>query len=225
MWNRRITYEDKEGEDKTAGTPDDDIFPAEQKQKQNAGELAVPNFISPEAKPIGTPNPLAVPIALPPVVKSNITDPGMLAVEQISWAPPLHSFRSALIDRWFGSLQRIQEEKRAMSAHVLHAAKNLRGDPEVVWKGVFYYEEAKGGADEDVNMPWASWGMRSVKEAKWEDLMKDEGLTKRNKVNDPTKPAGIARERSTPWSIIQRISKQKLFAIDMNAFEGEYAKS
>jgi hypothetical protein len=196
-----------------------------------------------------------------------------------------------------------------MGGDVLHPAKNLRGRPEVVWKDVFDDEDVEGD-DEDIgSVPWASWGMRSVKATKWEDLMKEEAAPKAKKPSkrkggtsnataisekpqpvpaladkSPTKspakappvtpgpvrrslessieeilsegaarelmaqngvvippeweielspekadrqpkPAGIVWERPTPWSMVQRISKQKLFAIDMDAFDGEGAKS
>jgi len=200
-----------------------------------------------------------------------------------------------------------------MGGDVLHPAKNLRGRPEVVWKDVFDDGDVEGD-DEDIgSVPWASWGMRSVKATKWEDLMKEEAAPKAKKpskwkggakpgangettiaekpppappvVNKsppkspakaPTltpgpvrrslessieeilsdgaardlmtqngvvippewdielspektdrqpKPAGIVWEQPTPWSMVQRISKQKLFAIDMDAFDGEGAKS
>jgi hypothetical protein len=212
-----------------------------------------------------------------------------------------------------------------MGGDVLHPAKNLRGRPEVVWKDVFEDGDVEGEDDDIGSVPWASWGMRSVKATKWEDLVKEEGASKGKKPSkgksgvkqvagsvaiatekpqpfpaaagtqtSPTKspskaptltpgsvrrslessieeilsegsardlitqnggiipaewdngvipaelgdmelspgkadrqpkPAGIVWERPTPWSMVQRISKQKLFAIDMDAFDGEGAKS
>ncbi|KIM20285.1 hypothetical protein M408DRAFT_334047 [Serendipita vermifera MAFF 305830] len=194
-----------------------------------------------------------------------------------------------------------------MAGDVLHPAKNLRGRPEVVWKDVFDDEEIGGDDDGAGGVPWASWGMRSVKATKWEDLIKEESSSKTSKKSSkqskaspskpeppPTKsepivaqlpkspakaltmtpgplrrsiertsleqavaellstpsrtygggayitaegekepspnadrqakPAGIAWEQPSPWSMVQRISKQKLFAIDMDAFDGEGAK-
>lgn len=220
-----MAYKDKEGASETAGIPDDEMFIAKNKRKQDHGDIAIPNTILPEEKPIAAPKSLAVSISLPQTVQSDILNPAAPTVWQSPWRPPLQSLSMSLIDQWFVSLRRFQEKQGTEGSDILSSVKDLRDSPASFWRGSTYHERAKGGVDEGVNVPWANWGMRSVKETKWEDLMKDEDLNKRDKVNVQAEPAGIAWGRPTPWSIVQRISKRKIFAIDLSAFDGEHARS
>jgi len=341
LWNRMAPDDEEDGEEPTTGLFDDDITAAakkkkkKKKKKKDAGDGVATSAeqqhaVSSESKTSpATPATLSAPLPPAMTLMAPMSTPGPVGGktrtgEQRPWTSPLHSFRTALIDSWMGALRRSQEEKRIMGGDVLHPAKNLRGRPEVVWKD-FADDGDVGEEEDDVgNVPWASWGMRSVKATKWEDLIKEESTSKEKKppkgkgstkqatnvvtsttattkpksilavekppvttaeenkspiilptltpgpvrrslesaieqiwsegaardliaqsqlhtgmvvcpegdgepspgkVDRQPKPAGIVWERPTPWSVVQRISKQKLFAIDMDAFDGEGAKS
>ncbi|PVF96155.1 hypothetical protein CPB86DRAFT_523831 [Serendipita vermifera] len=301
VWNH-LADEEEDGEEVVPGLFDDDATVAakkkkkkKKKKKEDATETAV---AAPPGPPIQVENPvtntdLTTPKAPSPI---NLTSPPPTQTPKISFFTPGHGtvqipasgkfkisslspsevpsrlIRAAILQSWFKALQRSQEEKRIMHGDVLHPAPSLIYKPEVVWKDVFDDGDELEDEDPAGGIPWASWGMRSVKATKWEDLTRESakgaraskdplgngpdgpsqaassnqdkdsiGITteEANKViastdtekstsrkASPTKdkvvakPAGRLWERPTPWSVINRIAKQKLFTIDLDAFNG-----
>jgi hypothetical protein len=128
----------------------------------------------------------------PPAVV--LPTPSPLPNEKSQPSSPAAHLRS-----WFTALERNLEQKRIMSADVLHPARNLRGKPEVVFKDILEDESFGDDDDEDSAVPWASWGMKSVKTSKWEDLIKGgEGYQPRSsdpaKSSDLSKPSTVANK-------------------------------
>jgi hypothetical protein len=306
VWNH-LADEEEEGEE-VAGLFDDDATVAakkkKKKKKKKKEEATDATGVAPAAPSVQIENTtanleLTTPKAPSPI---NLTSPPPAQTPKISFFTPGHGevqipasgkfkisslspsevpsrlIRAAILESWFKALQRSQEEKRIMHGDVLHPAPSLIYKPEVVWKDV--YDDGDELEDEDPagGIPWASWGMRSVKATKWEDLKREGKKGPRKVINkkqtasqdllnpspptssnqekesngvtaipseeadkaiqsadteksagrraSPTKdkvvakPAGRLWERPTAWSIINRIAKQKLFTIDLDAFSG-----
>jgi hypothetical protein len=175
LWNHPADDGDDEAED-VIGLFDDGTTAAKKKKKKNKKKGKKDPTESAESaggdKTIPPINDLATP---KPSSPSTLLSPPPVQTPRVPASPPSTlSPHSLLLERWFTALQRNQDEKRIMSGDVLHPARNLRGKPEVVWEEVVEDGGDMDGDSIDGNIPWASWGMKSVKATKWEDLIKEE---------------------------------------------------
>lgn len=318
LWNYHAPNDDEDGEDVTSGLFDDDSATAKKKKKKKKKKKDTLATDVVEGASTDKPSTPVVPTT-PRKEPGTPKTPALLTVQTPQQKPALlssASARSVLLDRWFGTLRRNRDEQRIMGGDLIHAARNLRGRPEIVWKDFSEEDAALEDEADGGSIPWASWGMRSVKATKWEDLIKEENgkkkktlqkdgdkakkvviggetgqtppsttttsarntspqrlkpaikstkratisarefeeslesiakispelselvksadieemadlMAKENEVAQSPllegkdiqlKPAASEWERPTPWSIVQRLSKQKLFAIALDAF-------
>ncbi|KAG8815258.1 hypothetical protein FRC17_000772 [Serendipita sp. 399] len=215
VWNHRTLDDDDEVDETELGLFDDDATAAAKKKKKKkkkkketaVSAIAASGTVEGEAPTAGvsseTGGEKLAPSVLPPVVALP-RDPAtpktpasalLQTRQQITAILPFVSARAALIEGWFNTLQKSLIEKRIMNGDVLHPAPTLRGKPEVVWSDVTDdegdLEEAEG---DGASVPWASWGMRSVKTTKWGDLVKGDGEARPSNGTKKKPPSNKANE-------------------------------
>ncbi|KAG8830047.1 hypothetical protein FRC17_005548 [Serendipita sp. 399] len=215
VWNHRTLDDDDEVDETELGLFDDDATAAAKKKKKkkkkkkeaavsaiaasgtlegDAPVAGVSSEIGGEKVAPSIPSPV---VALPRDTATPKTPASALLQtrQQTAALLPFVSARAALIEGWFNTLQKSQIEKRIMNGDVLHPALTLRGKPEVVWSDVTDdegdLEEAEG---DGASVPWASWGMRSVKTTKWGDLVKGDGEARPSSGTKKKPPSNKANE-------------------------------
>lgn len=189
LWNHPADNGEDDAED-AIGLFDEGTTAAKKKKKKNKKKAKNPNGIEEAIVVVSAVagekhSPIIQDPATPKQSSSSpstfLSPPPVQTPRLLPSSPPSTlSPHSLLLQSWFTALGRNLEEKRIMSGDVLHPARNLRGKPEVVWEEVVEDGDEivdDGGANAG-SIPWASWGMKSVKATKWEDLIREETTSK-----------------------------------------------
>lgn len=174
LWNCVKQEEDDEGEDITLGLFDDGAATTKKKKKKK--KKAKKDAADTADTTLGD----GPAIAKEPIAPKNASPSSLLShppgqtPRTVSTASAPHPPTLLLfLESWFTALERNLDSKRIMSGDVLHPAHDLRGRPEVVWEEVVEDGGEIDDGDSTSNLPWASWGMKSVKATKWEDLLEE----------------------------------------------------